>query len=171
VLLALIALARRFAQEGGAIRSGEHTGFSRVVMRSIRAPNGRSRRRRPGRILFFPGQSLDFGTAGVFETIPRTRVTVVRQHGPHRRHTGGGRPRLRLPGQHLVRRRALSRARRLPTAMRPSPQPAPLSARTPDADANEVEDAAARELREAAAVATAEASCSSDRSSAPPTRA
>ncbi len=66
------------AQEGGPIRTGEHPDFTRVVLNvspatewSLETSTGEAR-------LFFPARELDFGTDGVFERIPRTRVTQIR---------------------------------------------------------------------------------------------
>ena len=75
---ALVCAATAHAQEGGAIRSGEHADFSRLVMR-VDVTTEWSLETRDGRAtVFFPGRTLDFGTADVFDLIPRTRVTGVR---------------------------------------------------------------------------------------------
>lgn len=63
--------------EGGRIRSGEHAGFSRIVM-VIDPTTEWSLETAPGRAtIFFPGRELAFGTASVFEKIPRSRITDV----------------------------------------------------------------------------------------------
>ncbi len=75
---ALVCAATAHAQEGGAILSGEHDDFSRLVMR-VDVTTEWSLETRDGRAtVFFPGRTLDFGTAGVFDLIPRTRVTGLR---------------------------------------------------------------------------------------------
>ncbi|WP_424930857.1 hypothetical protein [Amaricoccus macauensis] len=65
------------AAEGGLIRSGEQAGFSRLVMRiepttewSLETASGRA-------TIFFPGKLVEFSTTGVFDKIPRTRITDV----------------------------------------------------------------------------------------------
>ncbi len=75
--LATLAALPAAAQEGGAIRTGEHAGFTRVVM-VIEPTTEWSLETGPGEaVLFFPGKRLDFATAGVFDRIPRTRVTAI----------------------------------------------------------------------------------------------
>ncbi len=79
VLAALAALpaAAQVAQNGGPIRTGEHNGFTRVVM-AIDPATEWSLETAPGAAtIFFPGRRIDFGTAGVFDRIPRTRVTAI----------------------------------------------------------------------------------------------
>lgn len=65
------------APEGGTIRSGEHEGFSRLVLEidprtewSLETVDGRA-------IIRFPRRSLAFTTDQVFERIPRTRIVGV----------------------------------------------------------------------------------------------
>ena len=65
------------AAEGGAIRAGEHDGFTRIVLTvepttewSLETLDGRA-------TLRFPGKQLAFGTEGVYDKIPRTRVKAV----------------------------------------------------------------------------------------------
>ncbi len=77
VALAACAALPAVAQEGGAIRTGEHDGFTRVVLViepttewSLETASGEA-------VLFFPGRRLEFGTDGVFDRIPRTRVTAI----------------------------------------------------------------------------------------------
>ena len=76
-LAALGLAAPALAAEGGPIRGGEHAGFTRIVLTiepatewSLETVGGRA-------TLSFPGRSLAFGTEGVFDKIPRTRVTGV----------------------------------------------------------------------------------------------
>ena len=58
---ALVCAATAHAQEGGAIRSGEHADFSRLVMR-VDVTTEWSLETRDGRAtVFFPGQTFDFG--------------------------------------------------------------------------------------------------------------
>lgn len=75
--LALACAPEGRAAEGGAIRSGEHDGFSRIVLRvdaktewSLETSQGRA-------AIVFPGKALDFGTKGVFEKMPRTRIREI----------------------------------------------------------------------------------------------
>ena len=75
-LLALAAGAAA-AAEGGAIRGGEHDGFTRIVLTvdpttewSLETADGRA-------TLRFPGKELPFSTQGVYDRIPRTRITAV----------------------------------------------------------------------------------------------
>jgi len=81
-LAALVAAAPAFA-EGGRIRSGEHVGFSRIVM-VVEPTTEWSLEIGPGRAtVFFPDKALAFGTDGVFAKIPRTRITgVATEVGP-----------------------------------------------------------------------------------------
>ena len=77
-LLALAAgAAPAAAAEGGAIRGGEHDGFTRIVLTvdpttewSLETADGRA-------TLRFPGKELPFSTRGVYDRIPRTRITSV----------------------------------------------------------------------------------------------
>ena len=76
-LLALAAGAAPAAAEGGAIRGGEHDGFTRIVLTvdpttewSLETADGRA-------TLRFPGKELPFSTRGVYDRIPRTRITSV----------------------------------------------------------------------------------------------
>ena len=75
-LLALAA-APALAAEGGPIRGGEHDGFTRIVLViepttewSLETGDGQAS-------LHFPGKDLSFGTAEVFDKIPKSRVTAV----------------------------------------------------------------------------------------------
>ena len=72
------------AAEGGAIRAGEHDGFTRIVLTvdpttewSLETAEGHA-------ALRFPGRPLAFATAGVFDKIPQTRVTASRHARPRR---------------------------------------------------------------------------------------
>ncbi|MCB1354243.1 MAG: hypothetical protein KDK03_16060 [Rhodobacteraceae bacterium] len=77
-LALMIGAAPAFGAEGGAIRSGEHGGFSRLVMQ-VEPQTEWSLETGPGRaVVTFPGKPLTFTTAGVFDKIPRTRITSVR---------------------------------------------------------------------------------------------
>ncbi len=74
---AVLATAGAASAEGGAIRSGEHAGFSRIVM-EIDPTTEWSLELAPGSAtIFFPQKAIDFGTRDVFERIPRTRITAV----------------------------------------------------------------------------------------------
>lgn len=65
------------AAEGGPIRTGEHAGFTRVVM-LVEPTTEWSLETAPGlATVFFPGRRLDFDVAGVWERIPRARVTSI----------------------------------------------------------------------------------------------
>ena len=79
--LAAVAALPAMAQEGGPIRTGEHDGFTRVVM--VIEPTTEWSLETAAReaVLFFPGRRLDFGTEGVWDRIPRTRVTAI-ESGP-----------------------------------------------------------------------------------------
>ena len=75
--LAAAAALPALAQEGGPIRSGEHDGFTRVVM-IIEPTTEWSLETAPGEaVIFFPGRRLDFGTGEAFDRIGRTRVTAI----------------------------------------------------------------------------------------------
>lgn len=148
-LLALLA-GQAAAQEGGPIRSGEHDGFTRIVLQvdprtewSLETDVGEARVR-------FPGKPIDFSTAEVFERIPRTRVRAVTA-------TTGARTSeivLSLGCDCRVSARFVgARYLALDIADRgaASPPAEPL-----DAAALAASEAEAREAREATAVATAE---------------
>lgn len=73
----LLATVPAAAQEGGAIRTGEHPGFTRVVM-TIEPTTEWSLETAPGRAtILFPGRQLAFGTEGVWDRIPRNRVDGI----------------------------------------------------------------------------------------------
>lgn len=74
---AVLMAAPALGAEGGPILSGEHGDFSRIVLRidpetqwSLETAEGRA-------TLVFPGKSLDFGTGGIFDLIPRSRIADV----------------------------------------------------------------------------------------------
>lgn len=74
---ALVAGGTAFAAEGGAVRSGEHDGFTRLVVQidpatewSLETAGDRAR-------LTFPGRRLGLDASRVFDRIPATRVTSV----------------------------------------------------------------------------------------------
>jgi hypothetical protein len=103
-----------------------------------------------------PEQSLAFGTEGVFERIPRTRVRSIDSTTA----PDGTRVAVVLGCDCRITASFVgARYLALDLHDRDAPVTAAAAPQTPDAGAaaNEVEDAAARELREAAAVATAEA--------------
>jgi hypothetical protein len=81
-LVSLAALAAALAapvaaQEGGTIRSGEHADFSRIVM-VVDPTTEWTLELGPGTAtIAFPGRSIPFSTAGVFDLIPRDRISAV----------------------------------------------------------------------------------------------
>ncbi|MBA3325793.1 MAG: hypothetical protein H0T41_11225, partial [Rhodobacteraceae bacterium] len=75
--LAALAALPAAAQEGGPIRTGEHDGFTRVVMIVEPSTEWSLETAAGEAVIFFPGRRLDFGTAGVWARIPRTRVTGI----------------------------------------------------------------------------------------------
>ncbi|PJN94720.1 hypothetical protein CNY89_12830, partial [Amaricoccus sp. HAR-UPW-R2A-40] len=75
LLLTLAAPAS--AREGGPIRTGEHPGFTRVVMEIDPATEWSLETRDGTAVILFPGRAIEFGTDGVWERIPRTRVTSI----------------------------------------------------------------------------------------------
>ena len=97
-----------------AARSGAAStrDFSRVVL-TIEPTTEWSLETVAGRATIrFPGKALAFDPDGVFAKMPATRILAVRTSRRCRRDDRGGRSRLRLPGQHFVRGRALPGARR-----------------------------------------------------------
>ncbi len=155
---ALVCAATAHAQEGGAIRSGEHADFSRLVMR-VDVTTEWSLETRDGRAtVFFPGKTLDFGTGDVFDLIPRTRVTGVRTEATE----GGTRVEIDLGCDCRVsttfvdgRWLAVDVADRGATGQRPDalPEPEPEIAEVETAPVETPEERAARE---AGVVASAE---------------
>ncbi|MEM8569625.1 MAG: hypothetical protein AAGG56_01840 [Pseudomonadota bacterium] len=76
-VIALLHVAPLYAAEGGLIRSGEQAGFSRIVM-AIEPTTEWSLETSADRAqVSFPGKALDFKTTGIFDKIPRTRITDV----------------------------------------------------------------------------------------------
>ncbi|WP_290749147.1 hypothetical protein [Amaricoccus sp.] len=74
---ATLLAAPAVAQEGGAIRTGEHPGFTRIVM-TIEPTTEWSLETAPGEAtILFPGRRLAFGVEGVWERIPRDRVDAI----------------------------------------------------------------------------------------------
>lgn len=76
--LALLAAAPALGAEGGAIRGGEHRGFSRIVLTVEPTTEWSLETRAGGATISFPGKSLDFTTTGTFDKLPKTRVQSVR---------------------------------------------------------------------------------------------
>lgn len=75
--VAFLAAAPALGAEGGRILSGEHGDFSRLVLRidprtewSLETGEGRA-------TLRIPGKALEFGTRGIFDLIPRSRIADV----------------------------------------------------------------------------------------------
>ena len=75
--VAFLAAAPALGAEGGRILSGEHGDFSRLVLRidpgtewSLETTEGHA-------TLRIPGKALDFGTRGIFDLIPRSRIADV----------------------------------------------------------------------------------------------
>jgi hypothetical protein len=76
---ALLATASASAaQEGGLIRSGEHDGFSRIVMTIEPTTEWALETAADRATVFFPGRELAFRTDGLFVRMPRTRILGVR---------------------------------------------------------------------------------------------
>jgi hypothetical protein len=67
--------APAFGAEGGVIRSGEHGDFSRLVFQIEPTTQWSLETGAEGATITFPGKRIDFSTAGVFDLIPRTRIT------------------------------------------------------------------------------------------------
>ncbi len=66
-----------WAAEGGAIRGGEHMGFSRIVM-TIEPTTEWSLETGAGTVTIrFPGRRLAFDAGGVFERMPAARIRAV----------------------------------------------------------------------------------------------
>jgi hypothetical protein len=76
-LLALASAAPVLGAEGGAILGGEHPDFSRIVM-AVEPTTEWSLEPAAGRaIVTFPGKQIDFSTAGVFDKMPRDRISGI----------------------------------------------------------------------------------------------
>lgn len=157
VALAGIAPAAGAAgAEGGPIRTGEHPGFTRVVL-LVEPTTEWSLETGPGlATVFFPGRRIAFDASGVWERIPRARVTSIAASVD----ADGARVRLglgcdcRITASFVGARRlaldVLDRGAAAPAAAT-VPAAAPTAAEAP------AETAAARTAREEAAVASAEA--------------
>jgi hypothetical protein len=76
-VFALLLAAPAFAREGGPIRTGEHPSFTRVVMEIDPATEWSLETRDGTATILFPGRAIEFGTDGVWERIPRVRVTSI----------------------------------------------------------------------------------------------
>lgn len=75
--LLLLAAAPALAREGGPIRTGEHPGFTRVVMEIEPATEWSLETRDGQATILFPGRPIAFDLSGVWERIPRTRVAAI----------------------------------------------------------------------------------------------
>lgn len=76
-LAALLSAAPALAQEGGLIRSGEQANFSRIVMQIEPTTEWSLETGSKRATIFFPGKTIDFGVDGIFDKIPRTRISDV----------------------------------------------------------------------------------------------
>ena len=65
------------AAEGGAIRGGEHDGFTRIVLEIEPATEWSLETGADRATIRFPGRRLAFDTGGVFDRIPRSRILAV----------------------------------------------------------------------------------------------
>jgi hypothetical protein len=74
---AVALAAPAVAREGGPIRTGEHPGFTRVVMEIDPATEWSLETQGGTAVILFPGRAIEFGTDGVWERIPRVRVTSI----------------------------------------------------------------------------------------------
>ncbi|MFO1144709.1 MAG: hypothetical protein U1E59_20495 [Amaricoccus sp.] len=74
---ALLAAAPALAAEGGAIRGGEHDGFTRIVLEIEPATEWSLESSADRATIRFPGRNLAFDTRDVFARIPQTRVRGV----------------------------------------------------------------------------------------------
>jgi len=75
--LALALAAPAAAQEGGAIRGGEHAGFTRLVMQVDPMTEWSLETGADRATIRFPGKPLRFSTGGIFDRIPKARVRDV----------------------------------------------------------------------------------------------
>lgn len=75
--LLLLAAAPALAREGGPIRTGEHPGFTRVVMEIEPATEWSLETRDGQATILFPGRPIAFDLSGVWARIPRTRVAAI----------------------------------------------------------------------------------------------
>lgn len=173
-LAALIAASPALGAEGGPILSGEHPGFSRIVMTVEPTTEWSLELGQDRATVTFPGKSLDFDASDVFELIPRTRIAEVETStGPEGTAvevllncdcristTYVGANYLALD----VRDRDAARAEVAPQPMPEAPEAAQADleadpfepASTPEPESPEPETPEARVAREAALVASAE---------------
>ena len=78
ILVAALGIAApALAEEGGPIRTGEHEGFSRIVMRIDPATEWSLDTGDARAVIHFPGKNIDFGTRDLFVRMPRTRVRDI----------------------------------------------------------------------------------------------
>lgn len=77
VAMALLGAGQASAAEGGPIRTGEHQGFSRAVFRIEPVTEWSLETGPEEAVIFFPGKALSFGTAGIFERMPPTRIRGI----------------------------------------------------------------------------------------------
>lgn len=83
-VVALAAALPALAAEGGAIRGGEHEGFTRIVLEVAPTTEWSLETEGARAALRFPGRTIAFSTAEVFDRISRHRVAGVTAE------TGGG---------------------------------------------------------------------------------
>lgn len=76
-ILALLAATPALAFEGGEVRSGEHADFSRIVMAVEPATEWSLETRDRKAVITFPDKSLAYDLRGVFDLIPRDRITDI----------------------------------------------------------------------------------------------
>lgn len=74
---ALLATSPALAFEGGQIRSGEHEDFSRLVMAVEPTTEWSLETRDRRATITFPEKSLDYNLRGVFDLIPRDRISDI----------------------------------------------------------------------------------------------
>ncbi|MFO1207861.1 MAG: hypothetical protein U1E40_01405 [Amaricoccus sp.] len=74
---ALVAAAPALAAEGGAIRGGEHAGFTRIVLEIEPTTEWSLETSADRATIRFPGRDLAFDTGDVFARIPQTRIRSV----------------------------------------------------------------------------------------------
>ena len=76
-LAAAVGVVSGALAEGGPIRSGEHDGFSRIVMEIEPRTEWSLERTGDAVAIVFPRKAIAFGTARIFDLIPRTRIREV----------------------------------------------------------------------------------------------
>ena len=144
--LALLAAAPALGAEGGAIRGGEHVGFSRIVLTIEPTTEWSLETRQGGATISFPGKALDFTTTGTFDKLPKTRIEAVRTVSG----ASGTSVEVDINCDCRVSTAFVgARYLALDVADKDAAPPVPVPAPAP-------EDPAARATREAAAVASAE---------------